>query len=333
MEPKMKRIEEYSAAAQSIHAPCGLVKWSLPAILVVLLLAPRDTVSLDCGYATALFEDATKECEAGVKHEGVTYQPCELAKLLEPNYRICTGAPPVEEPQSEFGLIMIVDRMIGSDGLVAAASQEGFKQAKLTALKSCLAVTGKTRRCKELDRFGEVCFAVAEAQYGTKNDFVTAKGNSRGAAEIGAIRWCKEYVPESKLWARHCNLMPSKCSSDEIQCGIKASGCSPYEVVDSMKKFKFRAAQTLEEVSKMHKKPAVKSGKPKTKDPIPDQKKIDGDKIVRQFHAIIRAQQFKERFGLRLLELEQKREAERKNAERKRRLRNLGLVPWDERKK
>jgi len=313
MEPMMKKIEEYPTAPLSKPAPCGLVKWSLLVSLVVLLLTPKNVVSLDCEFATALFEDAAKECEAGVRHEGVKYQPYEYAELLQANYQKCTGVPPVEELQSDFGLVMVLDHMIEYDQLIVAASQKGFKEAKLAALKSCMTLTGEARRCKELDRFGEVCFAVAEARYGTKNDFVTADGDSRGDAEIEAIRWCNEYVPESELWARHCKLMPSECSSDEILCAIEASGCSPYEVVDSMKEFEFRAAQTLEEVSKMHEEPAGKLDDSNTEDPSSPETleqmriRLERERIQLEFEAAILAQEIKERFGLRMLEERQKR--------------------------
>lgn len=307
----MKTIEEYPVAALSNCTPCGLVKWSLLTILIVVLLAPKDTVSLDCEFATKLYQDAVKECEAGVRHDGVKYQPCEYAKLLEPNYRTCTGAPPVEEPQSEFGLVMVLDHMIGYDQLIAAASQKGFKQAKLTALKSCMTVTGEARRCKELDRFGEVCFAVAEARYGTSNDFVTAEGNSRGEAEIEAIRWCKEYVPKSEPWAIHCRVAPSECSLDEILCAIEASGCSPYEVVDSIKEFQFRAPQTLEDVSKQHKEPAGRSDEPKTKEPSFGESP-EVQRVLLEFEMKLLRQEIKDHFGERYLDAITKRETERK---------------------
>ena len=310
----MKKIEECRVAALSNNTPCGLVKWSLLAILVVLLLAPKEAASLDCDFSVELFEDAAKECEAGVRHEGVKYQPCDLVKLYEPNYRTCSGAPPVEEPQNEFGVVMVVNHMLRDNQLVAAASQEGFKQAKLTALKGCMQLTGKAKQCKELDRFGDdTCFAVAEARYGTKIEFVTAIGDSRGDAEIEAISWCKDYVPKSALWARHCNVQPSKCSSDEIQCSIELSGCSPYEVVDSMKEFEFRRPQTLKEVSKMHKKhkePAGKSDKPKTEDPSPP-KKPKFQELVGEFEKVIRHREFMERFGSKILDALKKAEDRR----------------------
>ena len=94
---------------------------SLLIALTALLLVPEDARSLDCDYAIKLYDDAAKECKAGVRHEEVKYQPCEFAKLLEKNYRPCTGEP-IEEPQSEFGVVMLLDKLVGEDGVLVAAS-------------------------------------------------------------------------------------------------------------------------------------------------------------------------------------------------------------------
>ena len=226
---------------------------SLLLVLSALLLVPEDALSLDCDYAIKLYDDAAKECKAGVRYEEVKYQPCEFAKLLEKNYRTCTGEP-IEEPQSEFGVVMVLEELFWYDGLIVAASQDGYKQAELTALKRCMMRGAEERQCEEIDRFGEICLAVVEARFGIENMFLTADGDSRGHAEIEAIRVCEERVPETKDWANHCALTPSECSPTEIVCSIQASGCSPYEVVASMEEFKFRAAQTLDQISKMHEK-------------------------------------------------------------------------------
>ena len=226
---------------------------SLLIALIALLLVPEDAFSLDCDYAIKLYDDAAKECKAGVRHEEVKYQPCEFAKLLEKNYRTCTGEP-IEEPQSEFGVVMVLENVFWYDELIVAASQDGHEQAKLTALKRCMMRGAEERRCDEIDRFGEICLAVVEAHFGIQNMFLTAEGDSRGHAEIEAIRACEERVPETKDWATHCALTPSECSPTEIVCSIQASGCSPYEVVESMEGGKFRAQQTLDKVSKIDEK-------------------------------------------------------------------------------
>ena len=200
-----------------------------------------------------LYDDAAKECKAGVRHEEVKYQPCEFAKLLEKNYRTCSGEP-IEEPQSEFGVVMVLENVFWYDELIVAASQDGHEQAKLLALKRCMMRGAEERRCEEIDRFGEICLAVVEAHFGIRNMFLTAEGDSRGHAELEAIRACEERVPETKDWARHCALTPSECSPTEIVCSIEASGCSPYEVVESMEGGKFRAQQTLDKVSKIDEK-------------------------------------------------------------------------------
>ena len=230
---------------------------SLLIVLIALLFVPKDAVSLDCDYAIKLYDDAAKECKAGVRHEEVRYQPCEFAKLLEKNYRTCTGEP-TEEPQSEFGVVMLLDKLVEDDGVLVAASQEGYEEAKLTALKACLMRGKKDEdRCEEITRFGDTCFAVAEGQgrYAGGNIFTTAEGDSRGQAEIVAIGRCEEQVPQTTAWVLNCEFFSSsKCSSADIICAIKASGCSPYEVVESMEGGKFRAQQTLEQVSKKHEK-------------------------------------------------------------------------------
>ena len=222
-------------------------------VLIALVFVPEDAVSLDCDYAIKLYDDAAKECKAGVRHEEVKYQPCEFAKLLEKNYRTCSGEP-IEEPQSEFGVVMVLENVFWYDELIVAASQDGHEQAKLIALKRCMMRGAEERRCEEIDRFGEICLAVVEAHFGIQNMFLTAEGDSRGHAEIEAIRVCEERVPETKDWARHCALTPSECSPTEIVCSIEASGCSPYEVVESMEGGKFRAQQTLDKVSKIDEK-------------------------------------------------------------------------------
>ena len=309
----MKKIGKYPATPPSNQIPCGPVKWLFVGILVASLLAPKDTVSLDCEFAIALFEDAAKECEAGVQHEGVKYQPCEYAELLRKNHQECTGEePPDEEPQNEFGVVMVVDHMIEDDQLVAAASQKGFKQASLTALKSCMMLTGDARQCKELDRFGEICIAVAEAHFGTMNHFVTAEGDTRGDAEIEAISWCEEYTLESNLWTRHCLLNNSECSSDEILCYIAASGCSPYDVVASLGEFKHRAPQTLEEVSEMHEESAGKSKEPNPPETLEQMtKRLEEEKLKLKFEAAMLAYEINERFGYQIFEARTKKATER----------------------
>ena len=236
-------------------------------VLAALFLVPEHVVSLDCDYAIKLYSDAERECKAGVRYEGVRYQPCEYMKLLEKNYRTCAGEE-VEEPQSEFGLVMVWDKLAGRSDLFVAASQEGYEEAKLTALKACMMRGGEEKRCKEIARFGDTCFAVAQGQgrYGTDHIFTTAEGNSRGHAEIEAIRRCEERVPQTANWTMNCEHRPSGCSSADIICAIQASGCSPFEVVDSMEEFKFRAPQTVAQVSKMHQKAEDKLDESKVRD-------------------------------------------------------------------
>ena len=237
------------------RAICMLFGRWLLLVLAALFLVPEDAISLDCDYAIKLYDAAERECEAGVRYEGVKYQPCEYMKLLEKSYRTCAGEQ-VEEPQSEFGLVMVRDKLVGGSDLFVAASQEGYEEAKLTALKGCMMRGGKADRCKEIARFAGTCFAVARGQgrYGTDHIFTTAEGNSRGHAEIEAIRRCEERVPQTSNWTLVCKYRPSGCSSADIICAIKASGCSPYEVVASMEEFRFRAPQTMDQVSKIHEK-------------------------------------------------------------------------------
>ena len=62
---------------------------------------------------------------------------------------------------------MLLDKLVEDDGVLVAASQEGYEEAKLTALKACLMRGKKDEdRCEEITRFGDTCFAVAEGRVG-----------------------------------------------------------------------------------------------------------------------------------------------------------------------
>ena len=84
------------------RATCKLWGWWLLLVSAALLIPPDDAVSLDCDYAIKLYDDAARECKASVQHEGVKYQPCEFAKLLEKNYLACTPTDEVEEDDESW---------------------------------------------------------------------------------------------------------------------------------------------------------------------------------------------------------------------------------------
>ena len=61
---------------------------SLGIVLAAILIAPANAV--DCEYLKFLYEGVRKECESGVTHAGVKYQPCETMAQMTEKFRACT---------------------------------------------------------------------------------------------------------------------------------------------------------------------------------------------------------------------------------------------------
>ena len=230
-------------------------------VLIALLLVPEDAVSLDCDYAIALYENAAKDCKSGKRYKGAKYQPCEYTKLLEKNYGTCTGKPH-SGPQSGFGNVPLNGKIIEEEdvygiamvawssqgkSLIISTSSESYQEAKFDADKQCH--KDQAWRCKEIARFGNRCFAVVSGANTGFSDraFFTSEGDSIGQVEIDAIGKCEVWLPP--------NLQAGGGAKPfaDWNCFIKASGCSPDELVTSMKNASVWPT-TLDALGAKHKK-------------------------------------------------------------------------------